>query len=143
MLARKSSENRRGSLHPHIDVFVNDWGRSVQRLIGRVRLTRADAIEIETFGEGEDEALISAPIRDDSGRQLSPNSDPVEFYKWLPAALRGSHLGATESHNGNCPFRDSHEIPFRRVDPSSSFPAQTDPSSVPDHGISPSSNAAG
>jgi hypothetical protein len=101
----------------HIDVFVNDWTNSVQRLIARVRLVSNQTIEVEMIGDEQYRAVILAPIRDPDGHPLSPQTDAVEFYKWLPAAFTNSYLGATETHNGNCPFRERHELPFDTVEP--------------------------
>lgn len=97
----------------HIDVYVNDWSRGRQRVVARVRLNEGEQLDIEVLGEAEYREVILAPIVDPiAGTAVTPD-EPVEFFKHLPHAFTGSYLGATQPHNGDCPFGPAGEALFK------------------------------
>jgi hypothetical protein len=100
-----------------VDVFINDWSNSEQRLVARVTLTDGQAIQIQTFGDDRYREVVLRPIEGYGGREITYDDNPVDFFKQLPSAITGSYLGASGPHNGNgpCPWAGETVLPLEPV----------------------------
>src|SRR3954452_22765899 len=77
---------------PHVELIQNEWAAGQQRVVAKVVLNGARAVQVEALSEIW-EPIALAPFTDpDTGLEVSPEAEPERFVRALHRHLSGDYL---------------------------------------------------
>jgi hypothetical protein len=102
----------------HVDVVKNEWLAGYQYVVARVRAV-AGRVEIESPEPETWEAVVLRPLQVRGRAEVFAEKEPGEFLRWLPEAIHGTYLFATDVHSEeSCPFQHHPMLPITSVEES-------------------------